>query len=166
MSGLHSSSLCVEPDEASAVTECQHYTCSICVLFSCCDKHTLTGWARADRDGPACAKMHQNLLDVPGTVDEERSFKRVVYGKKIVGPVQNFLREPVARLAECNNPSNKCKDGSRTFLWTNGSAVPVDVLVNPINPAHSLVVFDQERLASVHPFPIISTIIWFFGLVI
>ena len=44
--------------------------------------------------------------------------------------------------------------------WTNGSAVPVDVLVNPINPAHSLVVvFDQERLANVHPFPIISTII-------
>ena len=49
--------------------------------------------------------------------------------------------------------------------WTNGSAVPVDVLVNPINPAHSLVVvFDQERLANVHPFPIISTIIWFSGL--
>ena len=71
MSGLHSSSLYVEPDEASAVTECQHYTCSICILFSCCDKHTLTGWARACRGGPACAKMHQNLLDVPGTVDED-----------------------------------------------------------------------------------------------
>ena len=36
----------------------------------------------------------------------------------------------------------------------NGSAVAVDVLVNPINPAHSLVVvFDQEWLAIVHPFP-------------
>ena len=42
----------------------------------------------------------------------------------------------------------------------NGSAVPVDVLMNPINPAHSLVaVFDQEWLANVHPFTIILTII-------
>ena len=53
MSGLHSSSLVVESDEASSMTVCQHYTCSICVLFSCCDKHTLAGWARADRGGPA-----------------------------------------------------------------------------------------------------------------
>ena len=69
MSGLHSSSLCLEPDEASAMTVCQHYTCTVCVLFSCCDKHSLTGWARADQGGPACAKMQQNLLDVPGTED-------------------------------------------------------------------------------------------------
>ena len=66
---------------------------------------------------------------------------------------------------ECNNPSSKCKDGPHTFLWTNGSAVPVDILMNLVNPAHSLVVvFDQEWLASVYPFPIISTIIWFSGL--
>ena len=67
MSGLHSSSLVVESDEASSMTVCQYYTCSICVLFSCCDKHTLAGWARADRGGPACAKMQHN----PGTVDED-----------------------------------------------------------------------------------------------
>ena len=67
---------------------------------------------------------------------------------------------------ECNNPSSKCKDGPHTFLWTNGSAVPVDILMNLVNPAHSLVVvFDQEWLANVHPFPIISTIIWFLDLV-
>ena len=41
------------------------------------------------------------------------------------------------------------KDGSRTFLETDGSAVPVEVLVHPINSAHDLVVvFDQEWLAS------------------
>ena len=70
-SGLHSNSLCVEPDETSALNVCQHYTCSMCILFSCCDKHNLTGWARADRGGPACARMQRNLLDVPGTVDED-----------------------------------------------------------------------------------------------
>ena len=91
---------------------------------------------------------------------EERSFNRVADGEKIVGPVQSLLCEFVARFAEFNNPSNKCKDGPRMFLGTNGSAVPVDVLVNPISPAHSLVVvFGQEWLASVYPFPIISTII-------
>ena len=47
---------------------------------------------------------------------EERSFNRMADGEKIVGPVQSFLREPVARFAECNNPANKCKDGPRTFL--------------------------------------------------
>ena len=83
-----------------------------------------------------------------------------ILGLENVGPVHSFLREPVARFAGCNNPSNKCKDGPRTFLSTNGSAVPVDVLVNPISPAHSLVVvFDQEWLANAHPFPIISTVI-------
>ena len=66
-------------------------------------------------------------------------------GEKIVGALQSFLREPVARLAECNNPSNKFKGGQQTFLRTNGSAVPVGVLVNAINAAHSPVaVFDHE----------------------
>ena len=86
MYGLHSSSLCVEPDEASAMTVCQHYTCTICVLFSCCDKHTLTGWAGADRGGPACqsgfvqepcAERQQIQLDVPGTVDEDHGRGRL-----------------------------------------------------------------------------------------
>ena len=58
MSGLHSSSLCMEYDEASAM-----YANIILAFFlfffffyfcSCCDKHSLTGWARADRGGPAC----------------------------------------------------------------------------------------------------------------
>ena len=51
-----------------------------------------------------------------GTTGEERSFNRVADGEKIVGPVQSFLREPVARLAGRNGPSNKHKDGPRTFL--------------------------------------------------
>ena len=36
---------------------CQPYICSICVLFLFCDKPTLTGWARADRGGPACQSV-------------------------------------------------------------------------------------------------------------
>ena len=37
------------------------------------------------------------------------------------------------------------KDGSRTFLGTDGSAVPVEVVVHPINSAHDVVVvFDQK----------------------
>ena len=64
---------------------------------------------RADRIGPACqsglvqqpcAEMQQNLLDVLGTVDEDHSFSRAADGQKIVGPVQSFLREPVASLAD------------------------------------------------------------------
>ena len=49
-----------------------------------------------------------------------------------------------------------CKDGPGTFLLTDGSAVPVHVLVHPISPAQALVVFDQEWLASVQSFPIRS----------
>ena len=50
------------------------------------------------------------------TTCEEHSFNHAADGEKFVGLVQSFLCELVARLAECNNPSSKCKDGPQTFL--------------------------------------------------
>ena len=44
------------------------------------------------------------------------SFSHAADSEKFVCLVQSFLCELVARLAECNNPSSKCKDGPRTFL--------------------------------------------------
>ena len=72
------------------------------------------------------------------SVDEDHGrgtlFQSGAADGEIAGPIQSFPSKPVARQAERNNPSNKCKDGPLTFLWTNGSAVPVCVPVNPINP--------------------------------
>ena len=112
----------------------------ICSRTLCCDAAKPVGRAGDSRRGPRA----RNALSIARHWD----------GEKIVDLVQSFLREPVA---ECNNLSNKYKDGPRTFLWKNGSAVPVDVLVRPINPAHGLVVvFDYDLMFNVHPFPIRS----------
>ena len=109
MSGLHSSSLCVEHDEASAIYA--NITLAVFFIFSVLQQ-THFNWVDQE--------LQQNLIDVlgivEGTTGEERSFNHVADGEKIVGSVQSFLREPVSRLAECNNPSNKCKDGPQTFL--------------------------------------------------
>ena len=129
ISGLHSSSLCVEHDEASATR--QHYTCSICVLFSCCNKHTLAGWARADRGGPVCQWISSRTMhwDAAKPVRHPRDSRWGPLARNALSIMWqmarslflfSFLCEPVARLAECNNPSNKCKDRPQTFVWTNG----------------------------------------------
>ena len=126
----------------------------------------------ADRDGPACqsglvqepcAEMQQNLLDVLGTVDEDHG-RGTLFQSCGRWPEDRWSCSELPTWAcgypcWCNNRSNKCEDGSRTFLWPNGSAVPVDVLVNPINPAHGLVVFDHEWLAISTLFP--SSRPWF-----
>ena len=74
---------------------------------------------------------------------EERSFNHVADCKKIVGSVQSFLCEPVSRLAECNNPSNKCKDGPHFF-----ERMAVRYL-STFQSVHSLVVvLNKEWLAT------------------
>ena len=145
----------------------------LCFVFVLQQAH-YSWWARADRGGPVCQWISSRSMhwDAAKPVRHPRDSRWGPLARNALSIMWqmarslflfSFLCEPVARLAECNNPSNKCKDGPRTFLWTNGSAVPADVPVNPINPAHSLVVvFDQEWLVNVHHFPIISTIVWFF----
>ena len=50
-----------------------------------------------------------------GTTGEERSFNLAAGGQKIVGPVQSFLREPVASLADATIEAINAKMGHEHF---------------------------------------------------
>ena len=116
----------------------------ICLRTMWWDAATHVGRPRDSRRGPPC---------------QERFFSRAADGKKIVGLVQSFLREPVAIYA-CWMQQSKQK----MQRWARNISLNKWLCSWRFGQSCLVVVFDQEWLANVHPFPIISTIIWFSGL--
>ena len=60
MSGLHSSSLCMEHDEAAAMYANITFAVFIVFFFSCCDKHTLAGWGPIEVVQPVRVSLFKN----------------------------------------------------------------------------------------------------------
>ena len=102
----------------------------LCFVFVLQQAH-FSWWARADRGGPVCQWISSRSMhwDAAKPVRHPRDSRWGPLARNALSIMWqmarslflfSFLCEPVARLAECNNPSNKCTDGPQTFVWTNG----------------------------------------------